>query len=151
MLLAGMHRRTTDTNASLRVALASRCILDDVRVAVQRTASFCRPGLVALLPQKQPLNNHLTPCRPTSGRSPRDTAKLMSQLQELVQEAFKLSTEAGPKGIIRGIQAGQAVLEVGRDYIASGQVSISTLEQVHVGAFMRDARVPDATLRQRVH
>jgi aarF domain-containing kinase len=38
-----------------------------------------------------------------------------------LQEAIQLSSKTGPQGIIRGVQAVQAVISVGQDYFSNGQ------------------------------
>eukprot|EP01025_Chloroclados_australasicus_P053580 TRINITY_DN631_c0_g2_i1.p1 TRINITY_DN631_c0_g2~~TRINITY_DN631_c0_g2_i1.p1 ORF type:complete len:511 (-),score=57.41 TRINITY_DN631_c0_g2_i1:255-1787(-) len=46
----------------------------------------------------------------------------LKELQVLVQEISNISRETGPRGILRGIQAGQAIANLSLEYVRKGQL-----------------------------
>lgn len=54
----------------------------------------------------------------------RDSALRLEEFRELVQEILQIAASTGPRGFFRSVQAGGAVLEVGRDYMVQLQQGV---------------------------
>eukprot|EP00882_Tetradesmus_deserticola_P012074 GHRQ01012790.1.p1 GENE.GHRQ01012790.1~~GHRQ01012790.1.p1 ORF type:complete len:213 (+),score=58.11 GHRQ01012790.1:557-1195(+) len=52
--------------------------------------------------------------------TPEQLQKRSKELQELLQESFKIAVQTGPRGLFRSLQAGQAVASLAQDYVLSG-------------------------------
>eukprot|EP00884_Botryococcus_braunii_P021730 jgi/Botrbrau1/8240/Bobra.0392s0035.1 len=55
--------------------------------------------------------------RPYARRQSRNSGLRVEEFRELLQEILQIAASTGPRGFFRSVQAGGAVLEVGRDYM----------------------------------